>query len=398
MDCMTNLLKRTWAEVDLDCIAHNFKSIRAFVRDGCKVMAVVKADAYGHGAPYVAKEYERLGADYFGVSNIDEAAQLRSCGIKKPILILGYTPPEYAGQLISQEITQTVFSLDYAKALSDAAKTAGGQVKVHIKIDSGMSRIGFVCHDTPSLHKTVNEIKQAAALSELQLEGVFTHFAVADEMQNAFTERQFDRFMAALHALEDEGIRFEIRHCCNSAGLLNYPEMQLDMVRPGIILYGLGPAAGMPLPNGVTLKPVMSLKTVVSQIKKLPPQTAISYGMRYYTDKETKVATLPIGYADGFARSLSNCADVLIGGKRARIVGRVCMDQCMADVTGIENISEDSIVTIVGIDGDQMVTMDEIAAICGTISYETICLIGKRVPRVFIKDGETIGYQNYILP
>ncbi len=211
-----------------------------------------------------------------------------------------------------------------------------------------------------------------------------------------FTKIQFSRFMEALVKLEEKGLKFRLRHCCNSAGLLNFPQMQLDMVRPGIILYGLTPAAGMPLP--IKLKPVMKLKTVISQVKTLDAGTSISYGMLYVTKNKTRVATLPVGYADGFARCLSNNADVLINGKRARIIGRVCMDQCMADVSDIDEAEENSVVTVIGPDGEDAVTMEEVAEKMGTINYETACLIGKRVPRVFFKDGKNVGTQNYILP
>jgi alanine racemase len=359
-------------------------------------MAIVKADAYGHGAPFVAGEFEALGADYFGVSNMEEALQLRNSGIKKPILILGYTPSEYAGEMISKNITQTVLDLQYAKELSKAAQSAGGTLKTHIKIDTGMSRIGFLYHDAENNSGSVNEILEVSSLPALDLEGIFTHFAVSDEPEKEFTKIQFARFMDVIEKLSQKGLNFRLRHCCNSAGLLNFPEMQLDMVRPGIILYGMTPSEGMPLP--IELKPTMALKTVISQVKTLAGGTAISYGMKYVTDGEKRVATLPVGYADGFARCLSNRADVLICGKRARIIGRVCMDQCMIDVSEIDEAAENKVVTVIGRDGGDTVSMEEIAGFMGTINYETACLIGKRVPRVFYKDGKIVGTQNYILP
>lgn len=392
---MSCFLKRTWAEVDADCIAHNYRSIRNYIHKECRIMAIVKADAYGHGAPFVAKEFEALGADYFGVSNLEEALQLRNSGIKKPILILGYTPSEYAGEMIENNITQTVFGFQYAKELSEAARRAGGLLKVHIKVDTGMSRIGFLYHDAVKNSESVNEIIMVSALPALELEGIFTHFAVSDEPQNNFTKVQFDRFTDIIGKLEKSGVKFRLRHCCNSAGLLNFPEMQMDMVRPGIILYGMTPAEGMPLP--ISLKPAMSLKTVISQVKTLTDGTAVSYGMKYVTDGKKRVATLTIGYADGFARSLSNRADVLICGRRAKIIGRVCMDQCMADVSDIPRAAENTVVTVIGSDGDEFITMEEMARLMGTINYETSCLIGKRVPRVFYKNGKIVGTQNYIL-
>lgn len=393
---MPYFLKRTWAEVDADCIADNYRAIRGYIHEGCKLMAVVKADAYGHGAPFVAGEFERLGADYFGVSNMEEALQLRGSGIEKPILILGYTPPEYAGEMIEKNITQTVLGLDYAAELSRAAGASGGTLKVHIKIDTGMSRIGFLYHDDRKDAGSIGDILAASKLPGLDFEGIFTHFAVSDEPDKDFTKVQFSRFMDAIDKLSRRGLSFRLRHCCNSAGLLNFPQMQLDMVRPGIILYGMTPAAGMPLP--IRLRPAMSLKTVISQVKTLTPGTAVSYGMKYETADATRVATLPVGYADGFARSLSNSADVLICGKRARIIGRVCMDQCMADVTLVPEAAENGVVTVIGRDGGDAVTMEEIADRMGTINYETSCLIGKRVPRVFYRGGKNVGTQNYILP
>lgn len=391
-----SFIRRTWAEVDLDCIRENYEAIRSYIRPGCKIMSVVKADAYGHGVPYVAKELDLAGTDYFAVSNIDEAVQLRRCGIGKPILILGYTPPEYAETLIRNEITQTVFSLDYAAELSKAAEKAGGTIKVHIKIDTGMGRIGFLCNGNCDMKAFVNDIMKAKEFGNLDFEGIFTHFSVSDEPEKPFTKKQFDCFMQAIEILEQNGLKFKIRHCCNSAGLMFFPEMQLDMVRPGIILYGLLPSAGMPVP--IKLSSAMSLKTVISEIKTLEKDMPVSYGMKYVTKQKTVIATLPVGYADGFVRSLSNSAEVLIAGKRAKIIGRVCMDQCMADVTDIPEAKRDGTVTIIGTDGQDAVTMDEIAARMGTINYETACLIGKRVPRVFYKGGKNVGMQNYFYP
>ena len=389
------LIKRTWAEVDLDKITHNFQSIRKYVSVKAQIMAIVKADAYGHGAPYAAKELDAAGADRFGVSNIEEALQLRRCGITKPILILGYTPPDCVGTLIGEKITQTVFSPEYAETLSRAAVDAGGIVRIHIKIDTGMGRIGYLYNGQADA-ACVEGVTAAAALKGLEIEGVFTHFAVSDEPENPFTKLQFERFMHAVGLIEERGVKFQIKHCCNSAGLLNFPEMQLDMVRPGIILYGLTPNEPMPLP--IRLEPAMELKTVMFQIKTLDADTPVSYGMKYVTPDRRVVGTLPIGYADGFARSLSNSADVLVSGQRARIIGRVCMDQCMADITDIANVQENSIVTVIGGDGSERISMEELAGKMGTINYETACLIGKRVPRVFYKGGEAVASQNYFLP
>ncbi|MFT8888294.1 MAG: alanine racemase [Ethanoligenens sp.] len=393
---MSDFLKRTWAEVDLDKIEKNYRAIRAYVNPRSKIMTVVKADGYGHGASFAAKTFDEAGADWFAVSNIEEAEQLRLSGIQKPILILGYTPPEFAAELIAKQITQTLFSLDYAQQLSAAAVQAGGTVDVHLKLDTGMSRIGFLYHGEEDTSALLQDACGAAKLPGLRIGGVFTHFAVSDEPGNPFTALQFSRFIHAIELLEEKGVHFALRHCCNSAGLLNYPDMQLDMVRPGIILYGLTPAVGMPLP--IQLYPAMSLKTTLFQTKMLAADTPVSYGMTYRTPSERRLGTLPIGYADGYPRSLSGKADVLIRGKRARIVGRVCMDQCMADITDIPEAESGDEVTVIGCDGTQAIPMEEIAAHMGTINYETACLIGKRVPRVFFKGGRQVGQLNYILP
>lgn len=393
---MSDFVRRTWAEVDLDALVANFRAIRAYVRPQSKTMAIVKADAYGHGAAFAAAELDAAGADWFGVSNIEEAEQLRLSGIEKPILILGYTPPEFAPALIKHRVTQALFSLEYAQALSKAAAAAGGTVETHLKLDTGMSRIGFVCHGEADEAALARDAVYACTLPGLHTSGVFTHFAVSDEPGNVFTALQFDRFCRAVSLLEEKGLRFELRHCCNSAGLLAYPDMQLDLVRPGIILYGLAPSPEMALP--ISLTPVMSLKTVLFQAKRLPAHTPVSYGMIYETPGERVLGTLPVGYADGFARSLSGKADVLLHGKRARIVGRVCMDQCMADITAIPEAQAGDTATLFGHDGGAALPVDELAAHMGTINYEVVCLIGKRVPRVYFKDGRQVGQLNYILP
>lgn len=393
---MSDFLKRTWAEVDLDKLVENYRAIRAYVSPESKVMTIVKADGYGHGAPFVARAFEEAGTDWFGVSNLEEAQQLRLSGISKPILILGYTPPQYAGALMEHKVTQALFSLEYARQLSAAAKEAGGTVDVHLKIDTGMSRIGFLFHGPEDEPAFVKEACEAAALPGLHISGVFTHFAVSDEPGNPFTRTQFDRFTHAIGMLEAKGVHFALRHCCNSAGLLNYPEMQLDMVRPGIILYGLTPSVGMPIP--ITLRPAMTLKTTLFQTKMLSSDTPVSYGMIYRTPSERRVGTLPIGYADGYPRVLSGKADVLIRGKRARVVGRVCMDQCMIDITDIPEAENGDEAVVIGSDGGETVSMEEIAAQMGTINYETVCLIGKRVPRVFYRGGKQVGQLDYILP
>lgn len=389
---MSRLLKRTWAQVDLDKLRRNFEKIKARTSPGTADMAIVKADAYGNGAVTCARELDDAGAAWFGVSNLEEAVQLREAGIIKPILILGYTPPDFADELIRHGVTQAVFSETYAFELSAAAAAAGGRVKAHLAIDTGMSRIGFV-FDGSSDAESAQQAARAAALGGIDVSGAFTHFAVSDDPASDFTSVQFSRFTHAADMLRGMGVKLSVCHCCNSAALLLHPEMHLDMVRPGVILYGMVPDPGMPMP--VALEPVMELKTVVFQIKQIPSGATVSYGRRFTAAGVTTVATLPIGYADGFSRSLSGRGEVIVNGRRAPIIGRICMDQCMIDISAIPGVHEGSIVTVIGADGGESITIDETAAKTGTINYEISCLIGKRVPRVFMKSGKAVGVQDY---
>lgn len=391
MDC---ILKRTWAEVDLDAVEHNLRSIRACLKPKTQVCCVVKADAYGHGAETLAQEYERLGADWFAVSNLDEAAQLRNAGAKLPILILGYTPACMAAELARLNIAQAVLCEEYGAELSAEAVLAGVTVRVHIKLDTGMSRIGFLYQDPKRDASSLDAAARVCALPGLRAEGIFTHFAVADEGEagEKFTRLQFAHFTGAIGLLQARGIRFEIRHCSNSAAVFEYPDMQLDMVRPGNVLYGLKPSADVR--SGMDLVPAMSLRSVVSLVKTVEAGTSVSYGRTFTASGKTTLATVPVGYADGYPRVLSGKAEALVRGQRARIVGRVCMDQLMLDVTGIDGVSEGDTVTLFGRDGDECVTTDELAEIAGTINYEIVCGISKRVPRVYLKGGREVGRMN----
>lgn len=393
---MSESLKRAWAEISLDAIRHNFKVICNQLNPETRVCCVIKADAYGHGAVTLAKEYEELGADWFAVSNLEEAMQLRNAGIELPILILGYTPPEKAAKLSELNISQTVLSADYGVRLSYEAQKAGVTVKVHIKVDTGMSRIGFVYQDPVRDARAIEDIRKVCRLSFIDAEGIFTHFAVADEGDDGreYTLKQFNNFTNAISLLKQHGINFKLRHCANSAAIFDYPETQLDMVRPGIVLYGLMPSNK--LKNKPDLIPAMELKSVVSMVKTIEPQTTVSYGRCFTAEKETKIATVPIGYADGYPRHLYGQADMLVKGKRARIVGRVCMDQLMLDVTGIPDIQEGDTVTVFGHDGDSFLPVDELAELNQTINYELVCLISKRVPRIFYKDGKETAELDYI--
>ena len=392
---MNEFLRRTWAEIDLDALTENYHAIRSQVNGKAAMCCVVKADAYGHGAPTVARLYQQLGAEWFAVSNVEEAVQLRRSGIYRPILILGYTPPEMASILSRENVSQSVLSLEYARALSEQAQKAGCMVRCHMKVDTGMSRIGFFYQQQGRDEKSLEEIVTACGLPGIEPQGIFTHFAVADEGEagEAYTRQQYDCFTAAIAFCEERGIHFTVCHCCNSGAILDYPGFSLDMVRPGIIQYGLLPSGDMrhPLP----LRPAMALRSVISHKKSIAAGTTVSYGRTFRAERDMVLATVPIGYADGYPRRLSGQADVLVNGRRAPIVGRICMDQMMIDVTGIEQVCPGQTVTLFGEDHGSVLPVEELAEKAGTIAYETICLIGKRVPRIYLRDGQAVTQMNY---
>lgn len=395
---MKEILRRTWAEIDLDALARNFQTVRQAGGGGVKTCCVVKADAYGHGAVRMVQELESLGADWFAVSNLEEALQLRLSGVKKPVLVLGFTPAEEARSLAQHNIAQCVYSTDYAQALSREAQRAGVTVRAHMKIDTGMSRLGFPFQDINRDEGTVKEVKAACALPGLHPQGIFTHFAVSDEgpAGDAFTMRQFGCFKEMIEALQREGVTFEVRHCANSAAVFDYPLSHLDMVRAGIVLYGLAPSGD--LRSQPELSPVLSLRSVVSHVKTLLPGATVSYGRQFTADREISVATVPVGYADGYPRRLSpGGAQVLIHGKRCPILGRICMDQMMIDVTGLSEVGVGDTVTLIGRDGDEEITAGELAAWEDTISYEVVCGLSKRVPRVYLKNGKVDSIYNQLL-
>ena len=363
-------LHRTWAEIDVTALANNFAAIQK--RCDKKVYAVIKAEAYGHGALDAARVLERCGVYGFAVSNFAEAQELRAAGLRQPVLILGYTPVEYANALAEYEIDQCVYSLEYASALSAAAEKT---VRVHLKLDTGMGRIGFDCRSDalPGL----KDAKQVLSLPNLDVCGVFMHFAAADTpAEDAFTDAQYSRFCKTVAALEADGHKFQIKHCDNSAGTLTQKGAECDAVRVGIILYGLAPDTAMALP--ADFQPVMSLYSTVSMVKTVAAGESVSYGRTYHADGVRTIATVSAGYADGVPRLLSNRGYVLIRGKRAPIVGRVCMDQFCVDVTDIADVKMGDTVTIFG----PGLSVDEVARSAETINYEVICGISKRVPRV----------------
>ena len=395
---MNHLLKRTWAEIDLDALAYNFQAVRRAADPKAKLCCVVKADAYGHGAVRTALELETLGADWFAVSNPEEALQLRRGGVKKPILILGFTPPEVVAAMAENHISLCVYSSEYAEELSRAAVAAGVEVKIHIKVDTGMSRLGFYFQDLFRDEASLKEIEAACALPGLLPEGVFTHFAVSDEGQpgDLFTMRQFGCFKDLSENLTRRGYTGLIRHTANSAAVFDYPLSHLDMVRAGIVLYGLAPSEA--LRTKPDLRPVLSLKSVVSHVKTVLPGATVSYGRKFTADREMRIATVPIGYADGYPRALATGgAEVLLQGRRCPILGRICMDQLMIDVSALNEVHIGDTVTLIGTDFEETVTAAELAGCEGTIPYEVICGLSKRVPRVYLKNGETDSVYDALL-
>lgn len=375
---------------------HNYREIRNRLKPETKVCCVVKADAYGHGAERLAQEYERLGADWFAVSNLEEAKQLRRAGAKLPILILGYTPPEMAAELARLNVSQALVGGEYAGKLSEYAGKAGVKVKVHVSLDTGMSRIGFLFQKPERDAGSLDEIEHACTLPGIDPEGIFTHFAVADEGEDGrdYTQMQFRCFQDGIERLAQRGIRFRLRHCANSAAIFDYPETQLDMARPGVILYGLMPSGCIRSP--APLIPAMQLKSVVSLVKSVPAQTSVSYGRKFTSSGEMIVATVPVGYADGYPRILFQSAEMLVRGQRAKIIGRICMDQLMLDVTKIPGVQAGDTVTAFGRDGSASLPVDELASQVGTINYELVCGVSKRVPRVYLKNGKPAGNLDYL--
>ncbi|MEG0833561.1 MAG: alanine racemase [Oscillospiraceae bacterium] len=385
-------LKRTWVEINIDNLQHNYEEIKRIIGDKTAVMGIVKADAYSHGSVPVALALQEFGVDWLGVSNIIEAKILRKAGVEKPILILGYTPIENATELFELNVSQTVFGAEYAEKLSAAAAAANVKINVHVKIDTGMSRLGFDCHD---IKKTVSQIAKMVYLPYLKVTGIFTHFSVADEHTESaceFTQMQHDRFAQVLAELHSRGIEFAYVHCCNSAATLFNPEFHHNMVRPGIILYGLSPN-GMPI-EGIDLRPVMTLKSVVSLVKTINAGDSVSYGCTFTSDREMKIATVPMGYADGYPRAMSNRGFAWVNETVVPVVGAVCMDQLMLDVTDVE-VNEGDEVIFFG--GTSPISLDNVAVIAKTINYELMCGISRRVERVYVKNGDISEVVDYTL-
>ncbi len=375
---------RVTANINLDAINNNIKNIRSIISKDTKIMAIIKADGYGHGAVPVAKFLNSIDVDAYGIAIIEEGIELREAGINKPLLILGYTPVEQYKQLVEYNITQTIFQLETAKALSQEAIKQNKVANIHLKIDTGMTRIGF-----SDSEESIKEIKEISRMEGICIEGIFSHFACADELDKTSSFEQLDRFVKFMNELEKEGINIPIKHISNSAGIVDFPKYNFDMVRSGIITYGYYPSEEVDK-DSIKLEPAMEIKTHVSFVKEVEAGVGVSYGHTYVTNKKTKVATVPVGYADGYPRSLSSKGRVLIHGEYANIIGRVCMDQFMVDVTHIDDVKQGDIVTLVGKDKDKYISVEEVSNLAGSFNYEFICNVSKRVPRLYFREGKIV--------
>lgn len=377
------LPSRVYAEINLDAMCSNVSQALERMKPA-KLMAIIKTDAYGHGAVRSAKALDEIGVYAFGVATPGEALELRRAEIKNPILILGYVFEEYFDRMIENDIDLALFDLNTAKLLNSHAEKLGKKARVHIKADTGMGRIGFQpCDESAEI------IKEIAALNNIEIDGMFTHFACADSKDKASVNRQIERFTNFVAKVKSEGVSLPIVHCYNSASIVDFDKPLFDMVRCGIITYGLEPSDEVSKTN-IKLQKVMSIKSHVAYVKKVGAGFTVSYGSTYVTDKETEIATIPVGYGDGYPRTLSNRGMVLIGGHFAKIIGRVCMDQFMVDVTGL-GVSRGDEVILMGSDGENSITAEEIGDLSGRFNYELVCDINKRVPRVYIKNGEIIA-------
>lgn len=381
---------RVHAEIDLDAILHNMEAMHQCVSEHTRLMAVIKADGYGHGAVEIAEAIDGLPYVFgYAVATVEEGLILRNHGIEKPILILGYVFPEQYHDMIRARIRPTVFTSDMAERLSVMAGRLEVECPIHFAVDTGMSRIGY-----QATEEAAEEMARIASLPHIVVEGIFTHFARADEADKTSTYRQLDLFRQMIGRLKERGVTIPIHHCANSAAIVDLPETNMDLVRAGITMYGLWPSPEVDK-SRIDLKPALSLVTHVAYVKELPAGREISYGGTYTTSKKQRIATIPVGYADGYARGLSNRADVLIHGRRAPICGRVCMDQFMVDVTDIPQTATGDKVTLIGKDGEEQITMEELGALSDRFNYEFVCDLGKRIPRVYLQNGRVIGTKDH---
>lgn len=375
---------RVHADINLDAIYQNVINAKKLLKPGTKIMAVVKADGYGHGAVETAGVLDSI-VDAYGVAIFEEGIELRQAGFTKPVLILGFTPEQQYAAMIEYNITATVFQYDMAQKMSAAALKAGKKAHIHIALDTGMGRIGFKQDD-----ESLETIKRIAGLKGISIDGCFTHFARMDEKDKTKAKLQFGRYLSFVKRIEDAGIKLPVKHVSNSAGIIEMQETNLDMVRDGISVYGMYPSDEV-CKDRLELVPAMEIKAYVSFVKTLDAGSEIGYGGTFTTTRETKVATIPVGYADGYPRALSGKGHVLIHGKRAQILGRVCMDQFMVDVTDIDNVKEGDVATLAGHDGNAYISIEEISEMAYSFNYEFVCDIGKRVPRVYYKNGKAVG-------
>lgn len=385
-----NRYSRVHAEIDLDAILHNLDAMHEIISEDTKIMAVIKADGYGHGAVEIAEAIDALPyVSSYAVATVEEGIILRNHGITKPILILGYVFPEQYEDMIRAGIRPTVFTREMAEELSHAAERLSIDCPIHFAIDTGMSRIGYQVTEAAA-----EEMAQLAALPHIIVEGIFTHFARADEADKASARKQLALFRQMISMLEERGIKIPIKHCSNSAGIVDLPEANMDLVRAGITMYGLWPSDEVDK-SRIDLWPALSLVTHVAYVKELAAGREISYGGTYKTEEKRMIATIPVGYADGYARGLSNKGEVLIHGRRAPIRGRVCMDQFMVDVTDIPDVKCGDRVVLIGTDGTEQITMEEVGERSGRFNYEFVCDLGKRIPRVYLHRGRVIGTRDH---
>ena len=393
---MENILKKKmeleakWVEIDLDALAFNMKEIRKKVGHDKRICAVVKSDGYGHGVPEIIDTLVEAGADQFAVAVLNEALELRRSVPERDILVLGSMPEGTEEDSINADLQHTVTGLWKAKALSAAAVKLGKTARVHIKLDTGMTRLGF-----QMTQDGIDEVVEVSKLPGIELEGIFTHFARADDLDKTWADAQYDRYKWFVSELEKQGITFKIRHASNSAAIMEMPETHNDMVRPGIILYGIYPSDEVDR-NLLDIKPVMSFKTRITHLKTLPEERQISYGGRYTASAGAVIATVAVGYADGYTRAQSGKAEVLYKGQRAKVVGNICMDQCMIDMTDFPDAKIGDEIVLMGISEDGFISADEVGARYGTIGYEVVCAVNRRVPRYYIRDGKVVHKRDYL--
>ena len=389
MDTITST-RPVWSQINLDHLAHNIREVRRLVGDEKMITAVIKADGYGHGAVHIGSTLLENGADRFAVATLSEAIQLRKAFPSTEIMIMGYTPAHNADQVIEHNIIQTLYNEELALEFSKRAVKHNKTIKIHVKLDTGMRRIGILADE-----KAAECVLRISQMEGLSVEGIFTHFACADEKDKTFTRLQVQKYLSVIEALESKGLKIPIKHVCNSAGIIDHPEYHFDMVRAGIMLYGLYPSEDVQK-HRVELKEVMSLRAQIAQVKTVGPLEGVSYGLKFVAQEATQIATLPIGYADGFSRSLTFKAKGIVKGALKPIVGRICMDQCMMETNGLDVSIGDEVV-LFGEQGNQKISIDECAKLLDTINYEIVCMIGKRVPRHYVKGGETILVEDFNL-